>query len=243
MNFEKFNNKYIITGTLKGDLHIGSGNAAEDNAPFIRYENGIAYIPGSSFRGHLRSKLEGLTELGLQVDNEDLDELHIKGLFGYTNLEEKEFNTLLKRNYLQKKVKKDEELKKYSSMMGKIHIADLVIVHNKKDVTRDGIAIDRNTGTTKNSAKFDYNIIEQGEFKFNITLDNVENYELDLVNIGLNLMKNDIFGGKTSRGIGQVELKVDAVKYVEKSDLKNYLFSGTMKEGNQSILAKEAITL
>lgn len=241
MIFDKFENKYIITGTLKGDLHIGSGKATEDDAPFIRYENGLAYIPGSSLRGHLRSKLEGLTDLGLQVNNKNLDDLHIKGLFGYTNLSESEFEILSKRGYYGENI---NDFKNYKSMMGKIHIADLVINKdkNKNDVKRDGIAIDRNTGTTKKSAKFDYNIIEGGEFNFTITLENVENYELDLVHIGLNLMKNDLFGGKTSRGIGKIEVNVKDIKYVGKENIMDFLFKGesAMKDGS---LEKNVITM
>jgi len=239
MTFEKFQNKYIITGTLKGDLHIGSGKANEDDAPFIRYENGTAYIPGSSFRGHLRSKLEGLTDLGLKVNGEKLDECHIKGLFGYTNLTKDEFELISRRGYFGEG---SLNFDNYKSIMGKIHVADLVIEKNKKEVTRDGIAIDRNTGTTKKGAKFDYNIIENGEFKFTITLENVEDYELDLLHIGFNLMKNDLFGGKTSRGIGKVEIEVTNVKCVEKENLLDYLFKGksAMKDGT---LEKNVITM
>ena len=75
MDFSVFNNKYIIKGKLKvlTALHIGSG--VEENghdAPFItiekkysKNENGnpkgeYFYIPGSSFRGYLSTKLERL---------------------------------------------------------------------------------------------------------------------------------------------------------------------------------------
>lgn len=245
MTFDKFKNKYIVTGTLKGDLHIGSGKADENDAPFIRYEDGRAYIPGSSLRGHLRSKLEGLIDLGLQVNKEPLDDLHIKGLFGYTNLNKTngDIEKFLNRGYYGKNKKIEEkDLKNYTSMMGKIHIADLVIKDNKQEITRDGIAIDRNTGTTKKSAKFDYNIIEDGEFNFTITLENVEDYELDLVHIGLTLIKNDLFGGKTSRGIGKIELDISEVKYIEKENMLDFLFKGesAMKKGS---LEKNVITM
>jgi CRISPR/Cas system CSM-associated protein Csm3 (group 7 of RAMP superfamily) len=128
-------------------------------------------------------------------------------------------------------------------MAGKIHISDLCILENKKDKTRDGIAIDRNTGTTKNGAKFDYNILEDVNFKLEIILENLEDYELDLINIGLNMVKNDIFGGKTSRGIGKSNLSIDNVYYVEKDNLKDYLFKGKMKEVTQEVLEKNKITL
>ena len=234
MDFSKFCNKYMISGSLKMEsIHIGSGKAeGEADAPTIRYNNGLAYIPGSSFRGHLRAKLEGVTELGLMVDGRDIDRLDIMGIFGYTNLSKDNQEELYDRIGV-----------KSSSMAGKIHISDLKIVENKKDRKRDGIAIDRNTGTTKNGAKFDYNVLEDVEFNLEISLENLEDYELDLVNIGLNMIKNDIFGGKTSRGIGRSELEINEVKYVEKENLKDYLFKGKMKTGTQEILEKNKITL
>ena len=235
MDFSKFCNKYMINGTLKMDsIHIGSGKPeGEADAPTIRYNNGMAYIPGSSFRGHLRSKLEGITELGLTISGREIDELDIMGIFGYTNLSKEDQERLDKRIGV-----------KSSSMAGKIHIADLKIIENKKDKMRDGIAIDRNTGTTKNGAKFDYSVLEDVKFNLEISLENLEDYELDLINIGLNMIKNDLFGGKTSRGIGKSELIIDKVKYVEnKDELKDYLFKGIMKEGTQEILNKNKITL
>ena len=61
MDFSVFKNKYFIEGELVvlTALHIGSGKEeAEHDAPFMK-EDGNFYIPGSSFRGYLRTKLEG----------------------------------------------------------------------------------------------------------------------------------------------------------------------------------------
>ena len=214
-------------------IHIGSGKPEGDaDAPTIRYNSGLAYVPGSSFRGHLRAKLEGIVGLGLKNEGREIDLLDIQGIFGYTNLKEE----------AQKKLESRIGVKS-SSMAGKIHISDLPIIDNMKDKMRDGIAIDRNTGTVKNGAKFDYNILEGVEFRLEITLENIEDYELDLINIGLNLIKDDIFGGKTSRGIGKSKLEIKSIKYVEKENLKDFLFKGIMKEGKQDILEKNKLSL
>jgi len=67
MDFSIFKNKYRISGNLEvlTALHIGSG--VEENgldAPFITVDgnskNKNFYIPGSSFRGYLSTKLERL---------------------------------------------------------------------------------------------------------------------------------------------------------------------------------------
>jgi len=235
MDFSRFENRYEIEGVLRVEnIHIGSGRTrGEEDAPTIRYENGRAYIPGSSFRGHLRSKLEGLSGLGLKVEEREIDELDVKIIFGYTNLCEED----------QARVEKRIGLKS-ASLAGKLHIEDLVIKDNKGDTTRDGIAIDRNTGTTKKGAKFDYNVVEDASFKLRMTLENARDHEVDLLNIGFNMMAEDIFGGKVSRGIGRGSLEITEVRTVStKDELKTYLFTGRMSSGDRGTLNKGKISL
>lgn len=100
MSFLEFKNKYIISGKLNVEtaLHISSGiEEGEKDAPFItvdnKSENKKFYIPGSSFRGYLRSQLERLlskeNKFIFFIDkNEDktLNEGEVKLIFGYTNL-------------------------------------------------------------------------------------------------------------------------------------------------------------
>lgn len=232
MNFSKFKNRYIITGELEVEnaLHIGSGEVEGDkDAPFVKRgvsENDF-YIPGSSFRGYLRSKLEGLVDLGLEVGNEKLTDLHIMALFGYTNLTNEEGQKEM-QNILGTKSHKN-----LKSAMGRIHIADMPVINQEevKEITRDGIKIDRNTGTTEDGAKFDYNVISKGaKFKFTMTLENVEKYELDLLRIALQFMRDgDIFGGKTSRGIGKCKLELNKAFYVDEENKRDFLLKGDMK--------------
>lgn len=100
MSFSEFKNKYIISGKLNVEtaLHISSGiEEGEKDAPFITADNKSEskkfYIPGSSFRGYLRSQLERLlskeNKFIFFIDkNEDktLNEGEVKLIFGYTNL-------------------------------------------------------------------------------------------------------------------------------------------------------------
>ena len=66
MDFKVFKNKYIIKGelTVLTALHIGSGIEKDGkDAPFISLdEDNQFYIPGSSFRGYLSTKLERLVD-------------------------------------------------------------------------------------------------------------------------------------------------------------------------------------
>jgi len=62
----KLTNRYILKGTLimKTGLHVGSGSvtSATDN-PVIREASGKPFIPGSSFKGVLRSTVEKIIPL------------------------------------------------------------------------------------------------------------------------------------------------------------------------------------
>jgi CRISPR/Cas system CSM-associated protein Csm3 (group 7 of RAMP superfamily) len=63
--FDRFENRYDLRGRLitRTGLHIGTGGSltiAESDNPVIRDINGWPYIPGSSFKGALRSLLEAM---------------------------------------------------------------------------------------------------------------------------------------------------------------------------------------
>ena len=286
MDFSMFKNKYIIKGKLKvlNALHIGSG--IEDNghdAPFITIEKKYYndnknrnetdnpkgeyfYIPGSSFRGYLSTKLERLLAKennyrfeGIK-NNESftLNEGDVKLIFGYTNLLRRDKNKKfiedeeVIRNVLKEFLDKDtinkalkdvsdennqkafEEAKKYSNMSGRIHISDMKIISKfNKSIKRDGIKIDRNTGATEKGGEFDYDILPSGtEFEFIMELDNIEDYQLDLVKIALNdILESDLFGGKISRGIGKCQLILEEVSYIEdknEKDIEKYIFKKEM---------------
>ena len=122
-------------------------------------------------------------------------------------------------------------------MSGKIHISDMKIISKfDKSIKRDGIKIDRNTGATERGGKFDYDVLPPGtEFEFIMELDNIEDYQLDLIKVALIdiLEEGDLFGGKISRGIGKCRLTLEEVKFIEaknKENLKNYILKKEMKK-------------
>jgi hypothetical protein len=235
MDFSVFKNKYFIEGDLVvlTALHIGNGKEeGEHDAPFMN-EEGNFYIPGSSFRGYLRTKLERFlfVENNLKFKDEKTKDIlnmaDVLLLFGYTNLFKDPNNTddIIKR--VQKKMNfTDKEKENFGSVAGRVHIADMPIISDVNSIRRDGIVIDRNTGATKDSAKFDYDVIPIGsKFKFFIELENIEGYQLDLIALALKDMydEGDLFGGKLSRGIGKCKIENLKIQYVNESNLKNYI--------------------
>lgn len=255
MDFSTFKNKYILTGKIVvlNALHIGSGKEKDDrDAPFISLDDDKNfYIPGSTFRGYLSTKLERFLDSGngfkIKSNGEELNEADVKLIFGYTNLDKLETKINDEDNEEDRKLKENNKkiqdriikklnsknLKEVKSLAGRIHISDMPVLKNVKYITRDGIKIDRNTGATEKRAKFDYDVVPAGtEFDLNIELENIENYQLDLIGLALNdILKDngDLFGGKTSRGIGKCRLKDLKMKYVtldDKEKLKKYIFEG-----------------
>lgn len=245
MDFSKFENRYKITGELVvlTALHIGSGKEGENqDSPFMNLEiNGekLYYIPGSSFRGYLSTKLERFLEedngivLKDKNTNERLNSADVKLIFGYTNLDGEKDEV---KNRVAKKLGKDlKQIDSFKSMAGRIHIADMKILSDVDSIKRDGIKIDRNTGATEKKAKFDYDVLPSGtKFEFVMELENVEKYQINLVALALqDIIDGDLFGGKLSRGIGKCRLDIDKIEYVDKSNLKDYLFKrkmGTLKK-------------
>ena len=255
MDFSTFKNKYILTGKIVvlNALHIGSGREKDDrDAPFISLDDDKNfYIPGSTFRGYLSTKLERFLDSGngfkIKNNGEELNEADVKLIFGYTNLDKLETKINDKDNEEDRKLKENnrkiqdriirklnaKNLDEVKSLAGRIHVSDMPVLKDVKYVTRDGIKIDRNTGATEKRAKFDYDVVPSGtEFDLNIELENIENYQLDLIGLALNdILKDngDLFGGKTSRGIGKCRLKDLKMKYVtseDKEKLKKYIFEG-----------------
>ena len=255
MDFSTFKNKYILTGKIVvlNALHIGSGKEKDDrDAPFISLDDDKNfYIPGSTFRGYLSTKLERFLDSGngfkIKNNGEELNEADVKLIFGYTNLDKLETKINDKDNEEDRKLKENnrkiqdriirrlnaKNLDEVKSLAGRIHVSDMPVLKDVKYVTRDGIKIDRNTGATEKRAKFDYDVVPAGtEFDLNIELENIENYQLDLIGLALNdILKDngDLFGGKTSRGIGKCRLKDLKMKYVtsdDKEKLRKYIFEG-----------------
>ena len=245
MDFSKFGNRYKITGELVvlTALHIGSGKEGENHdSPFMSLEvNGekLYYIPGSSFRGYLSTKLERFLEedngivLKDKNTNERLNSADVKLIFGYTNLDGEKDEV---KNRVAKKLGKDlKQIDSFKSMAGRIHIADMKILSDVDSIKRDGIKIDRNTGATEKGAKFDYDVLPSGtKFKFVMELENLEKYQINLVALALqDILEGDLFGGKLSRGIGKCRLDIKEIEYVDKSNLKEYIFKrkmGTLKK-------------
>lgn len=155
--------KVIIRGTVKPltALHIGSQRSfdpVDSDAPVIKDPAGNPYIPGSSFKGVLRSFIEGFLggadlKEGLRPCCPTDDDPCVKP--------EKwnEQDTILKDACPVCRIFG-------SSFMGpKLKIKDMPILgewNNTFYRIRDGVVIDRDSRTARDKGKYDFEIVSPG---------------------------------------------------------------------------------
>ena len=130
MDFSKFENRYKIIGELVvlTALHIGSGKEGDNqDSPFMSLKvngNEVYYIPGSSFRGYLSTKLERFLEEenGIVLKDKNtkdiLNSADVKLIFGYTNLDDKEVSAKVRERVAKKLGKDLKQIDSFKSMAG-----------------------------------------------------------------------------------------------------------------------------
>ncbi|MBY0502553.1 MAG: hypothetical protein K2X03_01500 [Bryobacteraceae bacterium] len=95
---------------------------------------------------------------------------------------------------------------------------------------RDGVGIDRDTGTAREAIKFTFDVAEPHlKFTGKLILENGTETDLALVFILLKEFERGFeLGGMKSRGLGLVKLSSYSVRRVEAAGLRQFYLSGTM---------------
>jgi CRISPR-associated protein Csm3 len=228
MLLDKFHNKYIVKGVLVAQtpIHIGAGEEGfdpiqADNA-VIRDSSGDPYIPGTSLKGVLRSYMETL----LKSSGKDILDKNCNPCFVVNNpcLSGKEDIKMIKE--MKEKYKKNDKIENADLLIaegiydrlcpvckifGSGHFASKLTVNDCRlkgakayIEKRDGIGIDRDTGTAAYGAKYDYEQVAAGtQFEFYMTVDNLEPEYEDLLRLIVKVLENGDLrvGGKTSVGL------------------------------------------
>lgn len=239
--FETFQSRVELTGTLTTvtALRISAGRSSEpigSDLPVVKDALGSPLIPGASFKGAMRSRLEsflrGIRE-SFAIDPSEL----------ISPARQKQIKTLKERfkdndDGLTAEILKLENTDLISRLFGspwlagKLQIRDLTV---KPDAwfgqyqERDGVAIDRDTETASDKKLYDFQVVPAGiPFEFKAVVENAEEWELGLLMIGLHQFETQQIplGGGSSRGLGVVELQLDEMIWINPSnpqDLINYL--------------------
>jgi CRISPR-associated RAMP protein (TIGR02581 family) len=248
--FEIFKNRLEISGILHTvtALRVSMGRSLEpigSDLPVIKDSLGRPLIPGSSFKGALRSRLESfLRGIFSEISNDKLRHL----VADPTN--ESEWSITAKEMGDFKKAYKndDRELTKVilektdlvSHLFGspwvssKFQVRDLTIFDPENNwfgqyQERDGVAIDRDTETAADGKLYDFQVVPGGTpFTFKAVVENAEPWELGLLMVGLHQFETEQIplGGGRSRGLGVVKLEISEMQWVNPqnpNELLDYL--------------------
>jgi CRISPR-associated RAMP protein (TIGR02581 family) len=231
-NHYDLRNRYMLTGQLvmQTAFHIGGGKRSLSNSdnPVVLTPEGQPFIPGSSFKGALRSTVEklvpglpaetGLYTCGLlELSDQERERLKNSIPKPCSTQRQKEITALHRQHPAQEKEILDQALADLCStcklfgspyIASRINVADLSLL-NPQWVSmiqrRDGITIDRDSEKARDHLRYDFEVVPASTvFKLQITLENVTRQDLQLVSIGLSEFIHGFgsIGGKRSRGLG-----------------------------------------
>jgi CRISPR-associated RAMP protein (TIGR02581 family) len=236
--FDTFKNRLEIIGTLTTvtALRISSGRSTEpigSDLPVIKDALGRPLIPGSSFKGALRSRLESFLRGILGSDRKLVANPAVNDEWSLTATELSEFKEKILKNVKQEE--KEDRLNDLilsntdliSHLFGspwiasKFQVRDLTVQADAwfgQYQERDGVAIDRDTETAADGKLYDYQVVPAGTpFDFKAVVENARDWELGLLTIGLHQFETEQIplGGGRSRGLGVVKLKIDKMRWVD----------------------------
>jgi CRISPR-associated protein Csm3 len=205
---EKLIKKIKLTYTLRllTGLHVGGSSENVEiggiDSPVIKLPNGEPYIPGSSLKGKIRCLLEQARGAKLCGNSK------INKMFGNADKDNPQpLKVIFRDAYLTKEsLKKFEE---YTNM-------DMPFTEQKSENV-----INRVNGKAEHPRQIE-RVPKGAEFGVEIVLNIWDNdKEEDLLNIleeGINLLKNDYLGGSGSRGYGQVEIEPVKKEYLSEQN-------------------------
>ncbi|WP_218082212.1 type III CRISPR-associated RAMP protein Csx7 [Anthocerotibacter panamensis] len=229
--FDTFKSRLEITGTLwtVTALRIGAGRSLEpigSDLPVVKDALGRPYIPGASFKGALRSRLESFLRGIVGSDRKLVANPAVEGEWSITSQEINKLKKNLKEDHaLTEAILAETDLVSYLFgspwLASKFQVRDLTVLPDSwfgQYQERDGVAIDRDTETASDGKLYDFQIVPAGTpFSFRVVVENAEAWELGLLMIGLHQFQTEQIplGGGRSRGLGVVRLELDPMRYFE----------------------------
>lgn len=225
--FDIFKNRLEIIGKLSTvtALRISSGRSTEPigaDLPVIKDALDRPLIPGASFKGALRSRLESFLR-GIDINLAE-------DPANFTSQARNQAIIKLRKDYQDDAVLTDKLLEQTDSISrlfgspwfaSKFQVRDLTIVADTwfgQYQERDGVAIDRDTETAADGKLYDFQVVPSGSiFDVKVVVENAEKWELGLLAIGLHQFESEQIplGGGRSRGLGVVRLEIDQMQWFD----------------------------
>lgn len=243
--FDTFKNRLEITGVLTTvtALRISAGRSTEpigSDLPVMKDALGKPLIPGSSFKGAMRSRLESFLR---GIDSSFAANPAIEAEWSITNkrmngengikteveveLENYPENERIQRKDTRLTEKIINETDLISLLFGspwiasKFQVRDLTVLPETwfgQYQERDGVAIDRDTETAADGKLYDFQVVPAStKFEFKAVVENAAEWELGLLMIGLHQFETEQIplGGGRSRGLGVVKLNIDKMRWLD----------------------------
>ncbi|WP_414529750.1 CRISPR-associated RAMP protein Csx7 [Nodularia chucula] len=229
--FDTFKNRLEITGVLTTitALRISAGRSTEpigSDLPVMKDALGKPLIPGSSFKGAMRSRLESFLRGIVGNDRKLVANPAVEAEWSITSKE---------MNKLKDSCDNDESLTReilnhtdlVSHLFGspwiasKFQVRDLTVLPETwfgQYQERDGVAIDRDTETAADGKLYDFQVVPAGtQFEFKAVVENATEWELGLLMIGLHQFETEQIplGGGRSRGLGVVKLNINKMRWLD----------------------------
>lgn len=241
-------NRYLFKGSLvmQTALHIGGGRVtlSSSDSPIVLTPEEVPFIPGSSFKGSLRSIVEkfvptlshGLFSCALiELNDEEAEEekrLHrpICSTARQREITQKRRDNPGREEAVMREARKNlcHTCQLFGSPFEAAHISvnDLYMpgeAWNGVRQVRDGVAIDRDSEKAKDRLKYDFEVVPaSAAFNLEIVLENATDQDLQLISVGLSEFVHGFatIGGKRSRGLGVCRLENLHVSALDLTDEK-----------------------
>ncbi|RCX13510.1 CRISPR-associated Csx7 family protein [Anaerobacterium chartisolvens] len=240
-----------------------STNPAQVDAAVLKDSEGRAIIPGSSLKGVLRSRIEGILSSGidgwrscniLSKDSCTQQAAQIKEAFKEkekvlknqkTKVDERDadrkFRRLLQEEYIEccKEIYENScdvcRMFGNGKLAGRVSICDMYTKDKINTERRDGVGINRDSGTAQRGAKYSFEIVPAGtEFDFLMIAENLDEKQKMLLEIILQMLKEEDIsvGGIISRGLGQIKLSAITRTEINRDNIADHYGLGKKEASN-----------
>ncbi len=225
MLLDVFQNRLVYSGVLVCEtaLRVGAGRSSEPigtDLPVIKDTQGRPFIPGSSLKGVLRTRVESFVRA---VHNDPTAACNPVG-------PETEWCIRRPDDLSDRDI--DEQSCLVCQIFGSPWLASKVQVRDAlmgdlwfgQYQVRDGVAINRDTQTAEDRLKYDYEVVPaQSRFDFKLIAENLTDAQVGMLCMGLRPFERGEIGvgGFRSRGLGTVRLQEVERKFfaVNRDDL------------------------
>lgn len=229
-------NRYVFDGKLKmtTGLHIGGGKVtlSYTDSPVVLTADGLPFIPGSSFKGTLRSTVEkmvaslpadlGLHSCGLPA-KETPDEPCPTARPDEIRRKRRDHPERVEEIMEEERGKLCHTCQLFGSPFAaaRVTINDLYLINDEwsgATQIRDGVAIDRDSETAKSGLKYDFEVVPSATvFGLRLVIENATPQDLQMISIGLGEFVGGFggVGGLRSRGLGACILTDLEIRYMD----------------------------